>query len=71
MIKTIAEENKTMQLLEASHLKLKEETPVLNKSTHNKSVDLFLEDATEIDGIEIFTGEEKETDDQEDDSEDE
>jgi hypothetical protein len=34
-------------------------------------VDLFLEDATEIDGIEIFTGEEKETDDQEDDSEDE
>jgi DNA gyrase/topoisomerase IV subunit A len=70
-IKTIAEENKTMQLLEASHLKLKEETPVLNKSTHNKSVDLFLEDATEIDGIEIFNGEEKETDDQEDDSENE
>jgi DNA gyrase/topoisomerase IV subunit A len=68
MMNTISEETKLMNSLEASHLKLKEETPVLNKSTHNKSVDLFMEDAEEVDGIEIFTGRD---DDEKDEDEDE
>ena len=64
-ISTIQVEEKLMIELTESHRKLKEETPVLNKSTHNKSVDLFLEDADEIDGIEVFTGREDEEDETE------
>jgi DNA gyrase/topoisomerase IV subunit A len=71
MIKTIQEETVRMQSLEASHAKLKDETPVLNKSTHNRSADLFLDEADELDGIEVFTGRDDDDDENENENENE
>jgi hypothetical protein len=66
MIKTISDEEATKARLEQSLEKLKAETPVYSKSTKNtRSVDLFLGEEDEMDGIEVFTGEEEdETEDE-------
>jgi DNA gyrase/topoisomerase IV subunit A len=61
MIKTIAEETKRKSDLEASLDKLQKETPIYSKSTKNtRSIDLFVGEESEIDGIEVFTGEDDE-----------
>jgi len=61
MIKTIATEEATKASLEKSLEKLKLETPVYSKSTKNsRSVDLFMGEESEMDGIEVFTGEDEE-----------
>jgi len=59
MQKTIQDEEKTKASLEASLDKLKAETPIFSKSTKNtRSVDLFIGEEEEMDGIEVFNGEE-------------
>jgi DNA gyrase/topoisomerase IV subunit A len=61
MIKTIADEETTKSRLEQSLEKLKLETPVYSKSTKNsRSVDLFLGEEDEMDGIEVFNAETEE-----------
>jgi hypothetical protein len=60
---TIKEEEVRKKSLEDSLLKLKEETPIYSKSTKNtRSIDLLMEDESDIDGIEIFGGEDDEED---------
>jgi DNA gyrase/topoisomerase IV subunit A len=66
MINTIAEESKRKVDLEASLEKLQKETPIYSKSTKNtRSIDLFVGEESEIDGIEVYTGEEDEEDEEE------
>jgi hypothetical protein len=61
MIKTIADEQTKKADLEKSLEKLTTETPIYSKSTKNtRSIDLFLGEEPEMDGIEIFTGEDDE-----------
>jgi hypothetical protein len=60
MTATIAKEQALVVSLTASYDKLKRETVIHSKSTVNsRSVDLTMEDALEIDGIEVFSGEEE------------
>lgn len=68
MQKKITEELLNKKSLEESFEKLKEETPIYSKHTKNaRSVDLFMgEDLEEIDGIEVFTGESNQTENEED-----
>lgn len=61
MVNTIADEETRKKLFEESLEKLKAETPVYSKVTKNtRSIDLFSEETGEIDGIEVFNGEEEE-----------
>lgn len=58
MEKTLKTELETKASLEKSLEKLKVDTPIYSKSTkNNRSVDLFINDTDEIDGIEIFSSE--------------
>lgn len=59
MIATIATEQTTKKNFEESLEKLKAETPIYSKSTKNaRSIDLFMGEEPEIDGIEVFGAEE-------------
>ena len=65
MVSTIASEEIKKSNLEASLEKLKTETPIYSKSTKNsRSIDLFMGEEPELDGIEVFTGEEDDEDDE-------
>lgn len=60
MINTITEEEKKKSDLEISLEELKKNTPIYSKSTKNsRSMDLLMEEESEIEGIEIFTGEDE------------
>lgn len=59
MEKKLADEKKTRDALEKSHEALKSSLPQRSKSTRNRSVDLFLGEENEIDGIEVFNEEEE------------
>jgi DNA gyrase/topoisomerase IV subunit A len=71
MTKTISDEQQKMKDLEDSLDKLKKETPVFSKSTKNtRSIDLFVNDEElEIDGIEVFTGSDSESEEETNDEE--
>jgi len=58
MITTIKKEENTKNVFENSLAKLKIETPIHSKRTNNtRSIDLFVEDNEEIEGIEVFSQE--------------
>lgn len=59
MEKKLADEKKTRDALEKSHEALKASLPQRSKSTRNRSVDLFIGEENEIDGIEVFNDEEE------------
>jgi DNA gyrase/topoisomerase IV subunit A len=59
MEKKLAEEKKTRDNLEKSHEAIKASLPQRSKSTRNRSVDLFLGEENEIDGIQVFNEEEE------------
>ena len=57
MAATIIKEKALKQSLEESLEKLQIETPIYSKSTKNaRSVDLFMGEEPELDGIEVFMG---------------
>ena len=63
MIATISTEETTKKNYEDSLEKLKIETPVYSKSTKNaRSIDLFMGEEVEMDGIEIFGADEDDND---------
>jgi DNA gyrase/topoisomerase IV subunit A len=68
MIATIKKEEATKKAFEESLEKLKTETPIYSKRTsNNRSIDLFVGDNEEIDGIEVFGSETEETDEEDND----
>lgn len=68
MIATIKKEEATKKAFEESLEKLKTETPIYSKRTsNNRSIDLFVGDNEEADGIEIFGSETEETDEEDND----
>jgi DNA gyrase/topoisomerase IV subunit A len=66
MEKKLAEEKTNRDALEKSHEQLKANLPQRSKATKNRSVDLFLGEENEIDGIEVFTGDEDENEEETD-----
>jgi len=67
MIATIKNENSVMDNLEKSLAKLKEDTPIYSKRTSNtrSTVDLFVGEMEEVDGIEVFGSSDDDEDDEE------
>lgn len=70
MAATIIKEKALQQSLEESLEKLQIETPIYSKSTKNtRSVDLFMGEESELDGIEVFMGGADDEDELEEDEE--
>jgi len=68
MIATIKKEEATKKAFEESLEKLKTETPIYSKRTsNNRSIDLFVGDNEEVDGIEVFGSEIEENDEEDND----
>lgn len=66
MILTIAAEETTKASLLSSLKVLQDETPIYSKSTKNaRSVDLFMEESVDLDGIEVFMAPGEEEDEEE------
>jgi DNA gyrase/topoisomerase IV subunit A len=64
MEKKLIDEKKVSEKLTISHAKLVSSLPQRSKATRNRSVDLFLGEENEIDGIEVYVPEDEESEEE-------